>query len=84
MTVESRGIPRATLYVMFSACCFGSIPVLIIFATRSGARLVDLLAWRYIIAAAIFVVLSGGFGPLRRVGRRTGSSMVRAPATRWY
>jgi drug/metabolite transporter (DMT)-like permease len=71
MTVESRAIPRATLYVMFSACCFGSIPVLIIFATRSGARLVDLLAWRYIIAAAIFVVLSGGVGPLRRVGRRS-------------
>jgi drug/metabolite transporter (DMT)-like permease len=71
VTVESRAIPRATLYVMFSACCFGSIPVLIIFATRSGAQLVDLLAWRYIVAAAIFVVLSGGIGPLRRVGRRS-------------
>jgi drug/metabolite transporter (DMT)-like permease len=70
VSVESRAIPRATLYVMFSACCFGSIPVLIIFATRSGARLVDLLAWRYLIAAAIFVVLSGGASPLRRVGRR--------------
>jgi drug/metabolite transporter (DMT)-like permease len=70
MSVESRAIPRATLYVMFSACCFGSIPVLIVFATGSGARLVDLLAWRYVIAAAIFIVLSGGASPLRRVGRR--------------
>jgi drug/metabolite transporter (DMT)-like permease len=76
MTVESRGIPRATLYVMFSACCFGSIPVLIIFATRSGARLVDLLAWRYIIAAAIFVPLSGGLRPLRQVGRRAVPLLV--------
>lgn len=78
MSVESRAIPRATLYVMFSACCFGSIPVLITFATRSGARLVDLLAWRYIIAAALLVLTAGGIGPLRRARGRALPLLVLA------
>jgi drug/metabolite transporter (DMT)-like permease len=78
MRVESRAMSRATLYVMFSACCFGSIPVLITIATRSGARLVDLLAWRYLIAAALLVVVSGGLTPLRRVGRRALPLLVLA------
>jgi drug/metabolite transporter (DMT)-like permease len=78
MRVESRAMSRATLYVMFSACCFGSIPVLITIATRSGARLVDLLAWRYIIAAALLVVVSGGLAPLRQVGRRALPLLVLA------
>jgi drug/metabolite transporter (DMT)-like permease len=78
MRVESRAMSRATLYVMFSACCFGSIPVLITISTRSGARLVDLLAWRYIIAAALLVVVSGGLAPLRRVGRRALPLLVLA------
>jgi drug/metabolite transporter (DMT)-like permease len=65
-----RPLSRATLLVLFSACCFGSIPVLITVATTSGARLVDVLAWRYLVAAALLVLVSGGLGPILAPGRR--------------
>jgi len=63
-------LSRATLLVLFSACCFGSIPILITLATTSGARLVDVLAWRYLLAAVLLVVVSGGLGAVRAPGRR--------------
>lgn len=63
-------VSRATLLVLFSACCFGSIPILITLATRTGGRLVDVLVWRYIIAAALLVVVSGGIAAVRHPGRR--------------
>jgi drug/metabolite transporter (DMT)-like permease len=65
-----RVLSRATLLVLFSACCFSSIPILITVATTSGARLVDVLAWRYLLAALMLAVVSGGIGPLRAPGRR--------------
>ena len=56
--------------IVFSACCFGSIPVIITLATRTGAGLTDLLAWRYLIASAFLVIVGGGLAPLRQpVGR---------------
>lgn len=63
-------VARATALVLFSACCFGSIPILITLATRVGARLVDVLAWRYLVAALLLVVASGGIAAVRRPGRR--------------
>lgn len=72
----SRSLLRATLLILFSACCFGSIPVLIVFATRSGARLVDLLVWRYVLAAIVLVPVSGGLRPLRIDRRRALSILV--------
>lgn len=70
MNDTPRALSRATLLVMFSACCFGSIPILITLATSSGARLVDILAWRYLIAAVLLVVVSGGIAPVLAPGRR--------------
>ena len=70
MSDATRPLSRATLLVLFSACCFGSIPILITLATRSGARLVDVLAWRYAIAALLLVAVSGGMAPVRAPGRR--------------
>jgi drug/metabolite transporter (DMT)-like permease len=70
---EEPRTPRlasATALVLFSACCFGSIPILITLATRSGARLVDVLAWRYLVAAVLLVAVGGGAAPIRRAGRR--------------
>lgn len=67
---QSPRFVRATALVVFSACCFGSIPILITLATRSGARLVDVLAWRYLLAALLLVVASGGMAPVLRPGRR--------------
>jgi drug/metabolite transporter (DMT)-like permease len=65
-----RPVSRATLLVLFSACCFGSISTLITLATSSGARLVDVLAWRYALAAVLLAVVSGGASAMRAPGRR--------------
>jgi drug/metabolite transporter (DMT)-like permease len=73
-----RALSRATLLVLFSACCFGSIPILITLAIESGARLVDVLAWRYLIAAVLLVVVSGGIAPVLAPGRRAWSVLVLA------
>lgn len=76
--MNARGpmMSRATLLVLFSACCFGSIPILITLATTSGARLVDVLAWRYLIAAALLVVVAGGIRPVLVPGRRAWTVIV--------
>jgi drug/metabolite transporter (DMT)-like permease len=69
---------RATLLVLFSACCFGSIPILITLATRSGARLVDVLAWRYLVAAGLLVVVSGGVARVTAPGKRAWPVLILA------
>jgi drug/metabolite transporter (DMT)-like permease len=76
---ESRAprLASATALVLFSACCFGSIPILITLATRSGARLVDVLAWRYLVAAVLLVAV-GGAAPIRGAGRRAWPLLVLA------
>ncbi len=70
MSVARRPSSSATLLVVFSACCFGSIPILITLAIGSGARLIDALVWRYAIAAVLLVIVSGGIGATRAAGRR--------------
>ena len=69
---------RATLLVMFSACCFGSIAIFVSIATRSGARLVDVLAWRYLFGALLLRLLSGGFSAGRVPPRRALELVVLA------
>jgi drug/metabolite transporter (DMT)-like permease len=66
---RSPHLARASALVLFSACCFGSIPILTTLATGGGARLVDLLAWRYVIAAVLLVFVSGGLAQVRRSTR---------------
>lgn len=66
-----NGSGRATLLVAFSACCFGSIAILVTLATRAGARLVELLAWRYLLAAVLLALVAGGPAAVRRHGRRS-------------
>ena len=61
---------RATLLVLFSACCFGSITIFVTIATSTGARLVDVLAWRYLLGALLLRMLSGGFGAGKVAPRR--------------
>lgn len=48
----------STGFILFSACCFGAISTLVLVATRAGAALFAVLAYRYIIAAAVMGVLS--------------------------
>lgn len=78
MTAPAHAVRRATLLVLFSACCFGSIPTLITLATASGARLVDVLAWRYVLAALLLVAVAGGVGAVRAPGRRAWPVLVLA------
>ena len=69
--VPTLSIGRATVLVAFSACCFGSIAILVTLATRAGARLVELLAWRYLLAAVLLALVAGGPAVVRRPGRRS-------------
>ena len=61
---------HATALVVFSACCFGASPILITIATASGAALVDVLLWRYALAAILLAIVSGGVSVVRTPGRR--------------
>ena len=72
------GIGRATALVAFSACCFGTIAILVTVATRAGARLVEILAWRYLLAALLLAFLAGGPAAVRRTGRRSLGVMALA------
>jgi len=56
--------------VAFSACCFGSIAILVTVATRAGARLSEVLAWRFLIAALLLAIVAGGPSAVRREARR--------------
>jgi len=67
----SIGPGNATLLVAFSACCFGTIAILVTVATRAGARLSEVLAWRYLIAAVLLAFVAGGPAAIRRTGRRS-------------
>ncbi|MDB4886692.1 MAG: protein of unknown function transrane [Gemmatimonadetes bacterium] len=67
---------RATAMILFSACCFGSIPVIITLATARGARLTDLLAWRYLVASVLLVIVSGGPSVVRQSWQRMGKLLV--------
>ena len=69
-TPGTPGIGRATLLVAFSACCFGSIAILVTVATNAGARLVEVLAWRFLLAAVLLAVIAGGPAVVRRELRR--------------
>ncbi|MDF1502930.1 DMT family transporter [Roseisolibacter sp. H3M3-2] len=56
---------RASLLVAFAACCFGSISILTVVATRAGTALTTLLFWRYAVAALL--LLPVGLRSLPRV-----------------
>lgn len=71
MTEHARAVTsRATLLVLVSACCFGSIGVLSTLAINGGARLIDVLFWRYAIAGVLLVVVSGGLAAVAVPRRR--------------
>lgn len=75
---RSPHLARASALVLFSACCFGSIPILTTLAIGGGARLVDVLSWRYLIAAALLIVVSGGLAQVRQPAKRAMPLLVLA------
>lgn len=74
----SPHLARASALVLFSACCFGSIPILTTLAIGGGARLVDVLSWRYLIAAALLIIVSGGLAKVRQPAKRAMPLLVLA------
>ena len=82
MVVDSQpshnrvGTARATMLIVLAACCFGSIATLATLATRAGARIVDVLTWRYVIAAVLLLVVNGGPAPVRAQARRAWSLLL--------
>ena len=52
-------LARASGLVAFSACCFGSIPILVSLGLAAGTTLLTLLAWRYAIGGALLVAVGG-------------------------
>lgn len=51
-----RSTTSASLLVLLSAACFGTIPIFTVLAARAGASLATTLAWRYLLAGAAFVI----------------------------
>jgi drug/metabolite transporter (DMT)-like permease len=60
---------RATLLIVVSALCFGSISTLTVLITRAGVPLVGAMAWRYVVAAALLLGIIG-IEQLRSMPRR--------------
>jgi drug/metabolite transporter (DMT)-like permease len=48
----------ASLLVAFAACCFGSISILTVVATRAGTSLATLLFWRYALAGLVLLPIA--------------------------
>ncbi len=59
---------RATLLIVLSACCFGSVSPLTVIATGRGMALESVQAWRYTTSAVLLVA----FGWWRGGGPRVG------------
>jgi drug/metabolite transporter (DMT)-like permease len=64
-TSTKRSQALGTALVALSACCFGSITILVTLALRAGAPLLSVLAWRFLLGAVMLVVLAGGTRALR-------------------
>ncbi|MEO7368476.1 MAG: DMT family transporter [Gemmatimonadaceae bacterium] len=61
-------ILRATALIVVSACCFGSLTTLTLLVMRQGLPLLDVVFWRFFLAAVIL------FAMTQRTQRRTSSS----------
>jgi drug/metabolite transporter (DMT)-like permease len=56
---NALSVRTASAMIVFCACCFGSIVLFAIVATRDGATLLGLLSWRYILAMAMLALVAG-------------------------
>ncbi|MDB4907831.1 MAG: protein of unknown function transrane [Gemmatimonadetes bacterium] len=56
---QRDGARSGALLIALSACGFGSIPIFVSFATASGAPLLAILAWRFIIGALLLITIAG-------------------------
>lgn len=72
--IERRAVLRATLLVVVSACCFGSVSPLTVLALKSGAALQGIQAWRY--ATTALVLMGWAFW--------RGAPVASDPLLRWW
>ncbi|HEY5220017.1 MAG TPA: DMT family transporter [Gemmatimonadaceae bacterium] len=61
---------RATGLIVVSATGFGSIPILTSLATHSGASLLNVLSWRYLLGTVLLALVAGNIRSLRVPIRR--------------
>ena len=69
-------VRTASLMAAFAACCFGSIPLFAIVATRGGAPLLAFLTWRYVLALAMLGIVAGRAIAARRNRSRAWPMIV--------
>ncbi len=65
---SSAPLLRATLLIVLSACCFGSISPLTVIATDRGMALESVQAWRYITSGVLLVAFGWWRGRPPQVG----------------
>lgn len=58
MSSTRSPIFRATLLIAFSACCFGSLTTLTLLAMQTGLTLVNVIFWRFCLAAGVLFLLT--------------------------
>jgi drug/metabolite transporter (DMT)-like permease len=68
-------VARATALVAFGACCFGSIGVLTVLATRAGTSLDMVLAGRYLLGA-LLLGLAAGLSRVRLAPRHAAAALL--------
>jgi drug/metabolite transporter (DMT)-like permease len=66
------------LLIVLSASGFGAVPIFASMATSAGARLLNVLAWRYAIGALLLMVAAGGMRMLRVPARQLLGVLVLA------
>ena len=75
METSNISIGRATLLIVVSALCFGSISVLTILVTRAGVPLLTAMAWRYVLGAALLLAITG-VKPLGSVSKNRRAQLI--------
>lgn len=78
---DRRAVLRATLLVALSACCFGSIGPLTLFALERGVSLQGVQAWRYSTTAVIFLLYGWWRPSVRAIPAIDDTGRAIAP---WY
>jgi len=68
MESSNDSVGRATLLIVVSALCFGSISTLTLLTTRAGVPLLTAMAWRYLLGATL-LALAAPISQLRLVPR---------------
>lgn len=48
---------RATLFLIVSACCFGSVTTLTVLSNRTGLPFITAMSWRYALGGFILFLL---------------------------